>query len=359
MAHDQTSCQDTGTTPGPAFPPHGDRATRRFCDHASQVSWNPARLLESARLGICVTDLEGRVVYANPAFQELTGYCPDDTPGLDWRQDLCIEAREGEEEMVHESLLAGGAAARTTILLRPRHGRPMAVEADRHLGRDESGRPAYFFTFVHPPARTDQEARRAALPRPAVPVSPALPDAAAPSALRQALDRVMTCLGDATGTPPQSLVEFERCLTDRPSSIVGPTQDAAALSLGIAGGLGSLLAARGMSKDAVRVQVQAQCAPLPLETALLVECIVFDLVHGRLSAGVRKRPAALHVVLADGPDDRLRLTVTDDGRFFAKLKLHDRKEGGLSALAGAIIRRGGSIFLIRTDLTELKISLPR
>lgn len=358
MAHDQTSCQRSGQTPGPALPPRDGEAAKRLCGIPSPVPWNPARLLESARLGVCVTDLGGRVVYVNPAFQELTGYCADDTPGLDWRRDLCIEAREGEEDMVQESLLAGGPPVRTTLLLLPRHGRPLAVETDRHLGRDDSGRPAYFFTFVHPPARASAKTRRAPGRSPD-PAPQAQTTAAAPQALRQALDSVTACLCDAAGAPFQSLAAFERCLLDRSFSSAASTTDAAAFGLGLAQGLDSLLGARGMPKDAVRLKIEAQCAPLPLETALLVEGIVFDLVHGRLTAGLCKRPATLRVALADGPDDRLRLTVTDDGRFFAKLKLHDRKEGGLSALAGAVIRRGGSIFLIRTGLTELKISLPR
>jgi len=340
-----------------AAPPDG-AALDRFLDLAAGVSWSPARLIESARLAICVTALDGRLAYANPAFLKLTGYAAHEALVLCWQGDLCQEVREGEEEQVRSALLAGAAPLRQTLLLRPRRGRPLAVEADRHLGLDENGNPACFFTFVHPPR---QEA--AAAPEPTATASQAAPASLPPDAspaVRQALQRVLAALSDATGAAPPSLAEFERCLADRAAALDGSPQEGTAVAQGILGGLCGLLAARGCPPEALRAEVQAACGPLPLETALLVECIVFDLVHGRLAAApLKKRPAAVRVAVCDGQDDRLRLTVSDDGKFFAKLKLHDRKGGGLSALAGAIIRRGGSIFLIRTDVTELRISLPR
>ncbi|EPR44703.1 PAS sensor protein [Desulfovibrio sp. X2] len=327
--------------------------------------WSPSSVLEQAQLPFCVTALDGRFLYANQAFRELLGWGPAQIPTMFWPDDVCpgplgSEADDQEEQLCEEVLL-GGSSVRQRLLLRTREGRPLSVEADRHLGTDETGRPAYFFTFLHLPAARTEDAGplEGRLQAPPLPSSPA----ALPLQARLTLSRI---LGEGVGTRPgrtgASQSAFERALAAQGAEgwTTAPLWDAARLAESMDHGLAHLLAEFGIPEASLSASVLAQCLPVPQETALFLDFMVFELLYGALPKSHSKLKAAtLRVEISDGPDNRLRLSARDNGRLFRKLKLHDKKDTPLSRMAERIIGLGGSIFLIRNDVTELKISLPR
>lgn len=95
-------------------------------------------LVEQAALGMAVTDLEGRIIYANAAMRATYGY-GEETVGMFVPQLVVPDQRDDPAARMAEFMAAGCVTNEATFLCRDGTARP--VEVGAFLLRDERGEP--------------------------------------------------------------------------------------------------------------------------------------------------------------------------------------------------------------------------
>ncbi|MBL9126367.1 MAG: PAS domain S-box protein, partial [Verrucomicrobiales bacterium] len=106
---------------------------------AEETIREQAALLDKAQDAIWVQDLEGRVLYANPAARDLYGWEQETLPGPEGPRDLAARSRDAHREARRRALDTGewlGELEQET-----RHRRTVVVQSRWTLIRDAAGNP--------------------------------------------------------------------------------------------------------------------------------------------------------------------------------------------------------------------------
>lgn len=144
-----------------------DVTERKRAEEALRESERKYRQLhETMRDAFVSTDMEGRILESNPAFQLLTGYSEDELRGMRY-QDLTPEKwRAAEEKILAEQVLPRGYTDVYQKEYVRKDGALLPVELRTVLIRDEAGRPAGMWAAVRDIAarlRIERALKRAAV----------------------------------------------------------------------------------------------------------------------------------------------------------------------------------------------------
>ncbi|HEY6871215.1 MAG TPA: GAF domain-containing protein [Geobacteraceae bacterium] len=107
-----------------------------------------ANILESASQPFAVGYPDGRLVLANTAYEQLTGYSGDELKTFDWAVTLTPpEWREIEQERLEELYPTGRPVRYEKEYVR-KDGSRVPVELLVHIAADAEGKPEYYYAFV-------------------------------------------------------------------------------------------------------------------------------------------------------------------------------------------------------------------
>ncbi|MGV3485776.1 MAG: PAS domain S-box protein [Planctomycetaceae bacterium] len=117
---------------------------RRLREVESQLA-REHRLTEliqtTAKAVILILDLEGKIVYANPFFERITGWEPDEVHGRDWFE-LCIPERDREGIRKRFNEVAHGLHAHGMVNpIVAKDGRERQIRWSNSLLTDQTGQP--------------------------------------------------------------------------------------------------------------------------------------------------------------------------------------------------------------------------
>ncbi len=116
-----------------------------------------AMLLEDSSQPFMVGSPDGRFILFNKAYEELTGYSADELVTLSWPDGVTTPETLPLELTVMEEIARTGQPARYEKEFLRKDGVCIPVEALRHVKRDATGAPEYFYAFF-----TDLSQRKAA-----------------------------------------------------------------------------------------------------------------------------------------------------------------------------------------------------
>jgi len=119
------------------------RAVRRQARQLQQQSEELARLAlvaEHTRLAVVITDLKGRAVWANQAFEHITGYDPSATLGHNPLRLLQAGSRAPDQFRAIRQAVAAGEGVRTELPSRRPEGEEFWLDLDLQPLRDDAGR---------------------------------------------------------------------------------------------------------------------------------------------------------------------------------------------------------------------------
>ncbi len=106
-----------------------------------------AQLLQQTTQPLSVVDLEGRIIYANAAFERLVGYSSDELQAMTYR-DLTpprfLPVSDEALKRLHES----GQAERYEKVYVHKDGHEIPIELVTDFYRDETGQPCGFYAFI-------------------------------------------------------------------------------------------------------------------------------------------------------------------------------------------------------------------
>lgn len=123
----------------------------------TDLRWDPGLILENSRQAFAVGTPDGKLVYVNPAFCELTGYSAEELPSVDWATDLTPPEWQDLLAQVLQELRRTGRSQRHEQECVRKDGSRIRVEVLMHEAVDERGHVAYTYAFV-----TDISERRQA-----------------------------------------------------------------------------------------------------------------------------------------------------------------------------------------------------
>ena len=103
-------------------------------------------LCDAMPLGVCLVDLQGKIVYWNAAAEAITGYLSQEVLGRAYRGDLLIECshcggvkRNTELQCPVREVLRDGRAVAAELFLRHKDGHRLPVHVDAFPLRDSMG----------------------------------------------------------------------------------------------------------------------------------------------------------------------------------------------------------------------------
>lgn len=341
-----------------------------------KCTWNPNLILRNLPMALCVCDVEGRLAYANPAFEHLSGYGGGDWPALALDDDSLFYGQSQTcPHNVTERLVSTGAPQRCLIELRHRDGTLILVEAEYHLGgavgaEAKKHGDTFFYVFLQEACASEES----------LPASPVDGEAAVSGpghrldpTLQAALDAAICLCGHAA---EKEADELDGPLREAFYAIVGQAQE---LFLRESGN-GSW-AAQCFEHVVHCACLEHKVPPDVLDFScsgdtcnggevrrneiILLSYVVYALLDHSLGKGKKLTSCRLEAALnhngcqAEAGQGGLSLNLTGDEIFFArKLKLHDKKKGPLQRIVRRIVKDKGSILFIRRDKgTDVKISL--
>ncbi len=104
-------------------------------------------MVEQTTQPLAVTELDGKLIRFNSAFEKLTGYRREELLALTYQQ---LTPERWHESDAHEvaKLLSGGPAVRYEKEYRCKNGSTIPVELFTDVYKDSSGQPKYLYAFV-------------------------------------------------------------------------------------------------------------------------------------------------------------------------------------------------------------------
>ena len=98
--------------------------------------------------GLMVVNLEGIILSANQAMEQITGYSREELQRISWASTLTPEEWREPERIALEELDRTGRPVRYEKEYIRKDGTRVPIEVFVHLVRDERGRPLHYYSFI-------------------------------------------------------------------------------------------------------------------------------------------------------------------------------------------------------------------
>ena len=131
--------------------PQADEIDRKRADESLKQTASELRflndLVEQSTQAMAVVELEGRLVWFNRAFEQLTGYSADELRNMTYQQLTPESWHEFEAQQISK-LLATGQQVRYKKEYRRKNGMLIPLELVADIYRNAVGQPEYLYAFV-------------------------------------------------------------------------------------------------------------------------------------------------------------------------------------------------------------------
>ena len=131
--------------------PQADEIDRKRADESLKQTASELRflndLVEQSTQAMAVVELEGRLVWFNRAFEQLTGYSADELRNMTYQQLTPESWHEFEAQQISK-LLATGQQVRYKKEYRRKNGMLVPLELVADIYRNAVGQPEYLYAFV-------------------------------------------------------------------------------------------------------------------------------------------------------------------------------------------------------------------